>query len=723
MRIWPLKKQAQLVERVRGYDPHVNESLITKAYDYSEQAHSEQTRASGDPYFMHPLEVAEILTEMHLDSDTIVTGLLHDTVEDTLATLEEIEETFGKQIARLVDGVTKLSRIELPTESVREAENFRKFLLAMSNDIRVLLVKLADRLHNMRTLHHITSPEKRRRIALETMEIYAPLAERIGMRKMKDELEDIAFRELQSEAYDSINQRLTYLKKKGGNVSKSIAAKIKRVLKKNGIKSTVFGREKTPYSIWMKMERNHLGFEQLSDVIAFRVIVDEVADCYKALGVIHQSWSMVPGTFDDYISTTKQNGYQSIHTAVIGPDNYRIEIQIRTETMHEIAEKGVAAHWSYKQGSNEKDGIQYKWLQELLEILELATTPEEFLEHTKMEMFQDQVFCFTPKGDLLPLPRGSTIVDFAYAVHTAVGDTCVGGKVNGRHVPLRHQLENGDQVEILRSKAQHPSPRWEGFVITGKARSAIKRYIRRQAQAEYIKLGKTILEKASRRENMEFSEKAVKQALAKLHLDKVEDVYEDVGKGILAARQAMEVIFPGMSFRRAAKKGGSARKWAEQPSDPDAAISIKGLTPGMALHLADCCYPLPGDRIVGVVEKGKGVIAHTIDCETLEHLIGDEEDWIDLSWQSKSEKPGFWAGRISLVVVNEAGVLANIATVVAKHDANISNLKIVSRDPEFFTMLVDIEVRDVKHLTVIITALRTLNVVSAATRVRGTEKD
>lgn len=718
MRIWPLKKQAQLVEKVKSYDPQVNEALITKAYDYSEQAHSDQTRASGDPYFMHPLKVAEILTEMHLDTNTIITGLLHDTVEDTLSTIEEIEENFGKEIAQLVDGVTKLSRIELPTESIREAENFRKFLLAMSNDIRVLLVKLADRLHNMRTLHHITAPEKRRRIALETMEIYAPLAERIGMRKMKDELEDIAFREINPEAYSSINQRLTYLKKKGGNLSKSIAAKIKRLLKKNGIKAQVFGREKTPYSIWMKMERNHLGFEQLSDVIAFRVIIEKVEDCYVALGIIHKTWSMVPGTFDDYISTPKRNGYQSIHTAIIGPDSYRVEIQIRTEKMHEISERGVAAHWSYKQGASEKDGTQYKWLQELLEILELATTPEEFLEHTKLEMFQDQVFCFTPKGDLIPLPRGSTVVDFAYAVHTAVGDTCVGAKVNGRHVPLRHQLENGDRVEILRSKAQHPSPRWEGFVITGKARSAIKRYVRKQANAEFGELGKTILQRAFRQENLEFSEKAITQALPRLDVGKLEDVYIEVGKGVLADRAAMELIFPGMDFKHTRKKGGP-KLWAEKPSDPDAAISIKGLTPGMAVHLADCCHPLPGDRIVGLLEKNKGVITHTIDCETLENLIGDEDSWVDLSWQSQGEKPGIFAGRVSLVVVNEAGVLGNIATVVAKHNANISNLKIVDRDPDFFTMLVDIEVRNVKQLTDIITAMRTLSVVSTATRIRG----
>lgn len=719
MRIWPLKKQAQLIEKVREYDPGLDEELLKAAYDYSMEAHSDQKRASGDPYFMHPLEVAEILTEMNLDTKTIITGLLHDTVEDTLSTIEEIEKRFGKEIAQLVDGVTKLSRIEMPTDTMREAENFRKFLLAMSNDIRVLLVKLADRLHNMRTLHHITDEEKRRRIAVETMDIYAPLAERIGMRKMKEELEDIAFRELNHEAYESITSRLVYLKKKGGSVSKSIAAKIKRNLKKNGIKAQVFGREKTPYSIWAKMERNHLGFEQLSDVIAFRVIVEEVAECYKALGIIHQTWAMVPGTFDDYISTPKQNGYQSIHTAVIGPDNYRIEIQIRTEDMHDVSEKGVAAHWSYKQGKSGADGVQYKWLQELLEILELAATPEEFLEHTRLEMFQDQVFCFTPKGDLIPLPRGSTVVDFAYAVHTAVGDTCVGAKVNGRHVPLRHQLENGDQVEILRSKAQHPSPRWESFVMTGKARGAIKRHIRRKAEDEYRELGKTILENAFQKESLDFSEKAIFQAMKRLKYRQMDELYIEVGQGHLTERQALKAIFPGMSFKIEKKGDGRGKKWLQEPADPETSVSIKGMTPGMAIHLGECCHPLPGDRIVGIPEKGKGLVVHTIDCETLEKASGEDADWHDLSWHQKGEEPGIYAGQVKLVVVNEAGVLATIADVVAKHEANISNLKIVGRDPEFFTMLVDIEVHNVKHLTSIITAFRTLGVVSTATRVRG----
>ncbi|MEE8371694.1 MAG: bifunctional (p)ppGpp synthetase/guanosine-3',5'-bis(diphosphate) 3'-pyrophosphohydrolase, partial [Sphingomonadales bacterium] len=537
-------RQFELVERVRSYDPHADEQLLNRAYIFSMRAHGSQTRASGDPYFSHPLEVAGILTEMKLDGDTIVTALLHDTVEDTIATIEEIEELFGKKIARLVDGVTKLSRLEIQTESERQAENFRKFLLALSNDIRVLLVKLADRLHNMRTLKHIEDTEKRRRIALETMEIYAPLAERIGMREMKDELEDRAFKELNPEAYESVAQRLQYLRKKGGRISKAIARQIRRTLTKQKIKVEVLGREKTPYSIWKKMERNNITFEDMADLVAFRVIVKDMATCYKTLGIIHRTWAMVPGRFKDYLSTPKRNGYQSIHTTVIGPRKYRIEIQIRTAEMHDVAERGVAAHWSYKQGKDPVEGSQYRWIRELLEILEQASTPEEFLEHTKLEMFQDQVFCFSPKGELISLPRGSTPVDFAYAVHTAIGDSCVGAKVNGRPVPLRHQLANGDQVEILRSRAQNPSPRWESFVVTGRARSALKRYIRKQKRQEYRTLGKSIVDRAFEQQDMEFSRKAIKEALVKLNLASTEDLFEQVGSGILTARRLLKTLFP-----------------------------------------------------------------------------------------------------------------------------------------------------------------------------------
>src|SRR5215813_13265839 len=431
-------RQFELVETVKSYDPAADEDALNRAYVFSMKAHGSQERASGDPYFKHPLEVANILTKMKLDGASIITALLHDTVEDTEATLDQIEHLFGKEIARLVDGVTKLSRIELQSDHTKHAENFRKLVLAMSADIRVLLIKLADRLHNMQTLHFIKSADKRRRIAMETLEIYAPLAERMGMQEMKDELENLAFAELYPDARESIAQRLKYLREQGGEMAPRIIAELKHTLDAAGIDVWITGREKTPYSIWRKMQRKDVGFEQLSDIMAFRIIVPTIADCYRALGIIHSRYPVVPGRFKDYISTPKPNAYRSIHTGVFGPEQQRIEIQIRTQEMHEIAEVGVAAHWSYKEGKpRATDGRQYRWMRELLDILDHASGPEEFLEHTKLAMFQDQVFCFTPKGDVFALPRGATPVDFAYAVHSEVGDTCVGAKINGRIVPLR----------------------------------------------------------------------------------------------------------------------------------------------------------------------------------------------------------------------------------------------------------------------------------------------
>ena len=715
-------RQFELVERVRKYDPQADENLLNRAYVFSMKAHGTQMRASGDPYFSHPLEVAGILTEMRLDSHTIVTALLHDTVEDTVATIEEIEELFGKDIAKLVDGVTKLSRIEIQTDSLHQAENFQKFLLALSNDIRVLLVKLADRLHNMRTLHHIKDADKRRRIAMETMDIYAPLAERIGMRGVKEELEDIAFQEINAEAYDSVTQRLGFLRKKGIRASKSIARQIRSTLSKAGLKTQVSGREKTPYSIWNKMERYHVAFEQLADVMAFRVIVGDVAACYQALGIIHTKWPMVPGRFKDYISMRKRNGYRSIHTTVIGPRQLRIEIQIRTGEMHDVAEHGVAAHWRYKQGAQEVDGSQYRWIQELLEILEQASSPEEFLEHTKLAMFHDQVFCFTPKGELVSLPRGSTTIDFAYAVHTGVGDTCVGAKVNGRLVPLRHQLSNGDQVEILRSKAQTPSPRWESFVVTGKARAAIRRFVRKQQRAEYAELGQIILESAFRQQDRDFTEKALKEILPKFKLQELGELYVSVGQGLYSEREVLRAVFPAIEFKPPAQGAGvPVRDWEPGGPVPDVAIPIRGLTPGVAVHLAECCHPLPGDRIVVIRVSVRGIIVHTIDCENLGGETEDQDGWLDLSWRGQPEEPDSFIGRLELVVVNEPGTLAQITSGVAKQGANIANLRMTARDPQFFTILVDVEVTNVKHLNSIAAALRSMGVVSSADRVREGE--
>ncbi len=711
-------RQYELLERVRAYDKGVDEALLNRAYVYSMKAHGTQVRASGDPYFSHPLEVAGILTQMRLDTVAIATALLHDTIEDTLATYEQIEKTFGGEVAGLVDGVTKLSKIEFTGEGSRQAENFRKLVLAMSDDIRVLLVKLADRLHNMRTLGFIQNSPKRERIALETMEIYAPLAERMGMQKMKDELEDLAFLELNPDARKSVVKRLDFLREKGSDMVGRIIAELEKTLVDNGIGGVVDGREKRPYSIWRKMERNNISFEQLSDIIAFRIIVDDIPRCYELLGVVHTRWSVVPGRFKDYISTPKRNEYRSLHTTVIGPESQRIEIQVRTGEMHEVAELGVAAHWHYKRSDEKPSGAHYRWLRELLEILEHASDPEEFLEHTKLEMFQDQVFCFTPRGDLIALPRGATTVDLAYAVHTQIGDNCVGAKVNGKRVPLRQRLRNGDQVEIITSKAQTPSPTWESFVTTGKARIAIHRFIRHERQSQYERLGKAIAEKAFREAEQEFSEKALRGALEVLSIKSLSELYVALGEGLITGEKLIEAVFPGQKSRRPRRLGwGVLRR--KKPKEGAHPVPIKGLIPGLAVHYAECCHPLPGDRIVGIVSSGKGAIVHTIDCELLEAFNDAPERWLDVSWDVADAENEAHVGRIKTTMENEPGALGGLLTTIGDNQANINNLKIVSRTEEFFEVQIDIDVRDVKHLTNIIAAIRADPLVNSVERMRG----
>ncbi len=712
-------RQFELVERIKAYDPGADEDALNRAYVFSMKAHGSQERASGDPYFSHPLEVASILTKMKLDGASIITALLHDTVEDTDATLDQIEGLFGKEIARLVDGVTKLSRIELQSDNTKHAENFRKLVLAMSEDIRVLLVKLADRLHNMQTLHFIDNPDKRKRIALETLEIYAPLAERIGMQALKDELENLAFAELNPEARESIVQRLAFLRQSGVARADRIIDELKRTLGENGLVAAVSGREKTPYSIWRKMQRKNIPFEQLADIMAFRIVVADVAECYRALGILHSRYSMVPGRFKDYLSTPKPNGYRSLHTGIIGPEKQRIEIQIRTREMHEIAELGVAAHWRYKQGDAPVDGRQYRWLRELLDILEHASGPEEFLEHTKLEMFQDQVFCFTPKGDLIALPRGATPVDFAYAVHSEIGNTCVGAKINGRHMPLRTELHNGDQVEIVTSRTQTPSPTWERFVVTGKARACIRRFIRTQQRAQYEELGRAILLKAFRQEGHELSEKSLEAVLKKLHADSVGDLYASVGEGLHTEREVIAAVFPSSRPATRSDKVVPLTRRQRTGKSKDNAVPITGLIPGMALHFAGCCHPLPGDRIVGIVTTGKGVTIHTIDCETLESFADSPERWLDVAWNTGPDGEHMHVGRLHVVVANEPGSLGSMSTIIGKSLGNISNLKITNRSVDFFEIMVDVEVTDVRHLTNVIAALRATPVVNSVERARG----
>ncbi len=722
-------RQYELVERVRAYDPRADEDLLNRAYVFSLKAHGTQVRASGDPYFSHPLEVAGILTQMKLDAASIATGLLHDTVEDTVATLSEIERLFGPEIAKLVDGVTKLSRIELQNTQAQQAENFRKLVLAMSEDIRVLLVKLADRLHNMRTLHFLNNIDKRRRIARETLEIYAPLAERIGVERWKDELQDLAFQELNPDARDSILAQLARRRREGEDRTRRVIEELRQKLAENQLPdASVTGREKSSYSVWLKLQRKNVTFEQLSDIMAFRIIVESTEQCYQALGIIHSSYPVVPGRFKDYISTPKSNGYRSVHTTVIGPDRERIEVQIRSQAMHDVAECGVAAHWGYKQGQPRADTPDYRWLRELLDILEHAQKPEEFLEHTKLELFQDQVFCFTPKGDLISLPRGATPIDFAYAVHSEVGDTCVGAKINGRMLPLRTQLQNGDQVEIITAKSQTPNPDWERFVITGKAKARIRRFLRLKQREQFASLGRAMMQKQFRQEGYEFTEKALEGVLKTFKAQSTEDIYASLGAGHLSSREVFNTIFPehrapvpdrDSRELRDIKPTSAPTKTKERSRGYDHALPIRGLIPGMAMHFARCCHPLPGDRIVGIVTTGKGVTIHTIDCETLDSFHDVPERWIDVSWDTDADQGDMHVGRVTVFVANQPGSLGSLSTVIGKNGGNISNLKITNRNRDFFEMLIDIEVRDSKHLNNILAALRATPVINAVDRARG----
>ena len=711
-------RQYELVDLVKSYDPDADEDALNRAYVFAMKKHGAQLRTSGDPYYSHPVEVAGILTKFKLDSVSIIAGLLHDTVEDTDTTVEEVRELFGDQVAQIVDGLTKLAKIEQKSANNKQAENFRKLLLAMSEDIRVLLIKLADRLHNMRTLH-FCAPEKRARIARETLDIYAPLAERIGMQEVKSELEEIAFAELHKEAHDSIVARLNFLREKDSNLVPKIIEQLQKDMEENGIKAVVSGREKTPYSIWRKMQQKNASFEQLSDIMAFRIIVDDVATCYQALGIVHSKYHMVPRRFKDYISTPKPNGYQSIHTGVIGPENTRIEIQIRTHEMHEIGEKGVAAHWAYKQGQK-AEGKNFRWIRELLEILEQASNPEEFLENTKLEMYNDQVFCFTPKGDLIGLPVNSTPVDFAYAVHSSVGDTCVGAKINGEIRPLRTVLQNGDQVEILTSKAQHPSTEWERFVVTGKAKAAIRRYVRAYKREQFITLGQEILERLFKGESLEFSEKGLVNVLPNFEAETIDDIYAKVGEGIVTGWEVLKAVYPGYKQSKLEKvvksvKLPSFKKIVKPKKGKGEPLKIKGLIPGMAVHFAGCCHPLPGDRIVGIVTTGKGVAVHTIDCKALEKYADEPERWLDIAWGEEAENE-MHTGRLKIMLANEPGTLAELSNLIARNSGNIANLNIVNRTVSYFEILVDVEVKDLKHLTDIIAALKASKVISYVAR-------
>lgn len=708
-------KRDELIEKVAKYDPFVDKEGIGKAYDFCIEKHANQKRSSGDPYYSHPIAVARIIAENKLDSNTIKAALLHDTVEDTEATLDDIEDMFGSNVAQIVDGVTKLSKIKYDTHMEEQADNFRKLIMATSDDIRVLLIKLADRLHNMRTLHFLPKPEKRQRIAHETMEIYAKLAERIGVHQIKEELQDLAFAELHKDARETIIRRLAFLRGRGEQIIEQTISYLEQTLKKEGIEAEISGREKKPYSIWRKMKIKNISFDQISDVMAFRIIVKDVQACYQTLGIIHSNYRVVSGYFKDYISTPKPNGYKSLHTAIIGPDNQRIEIQIRTEEMHNIAEKGVAAHWAYKQGDREaQDGTQYRWIRELIEILEHAPDAQEVLENTRLEMYDYSVFCFTPKGDLLELPRNATPVDFAYAVHSAVGNTCVGARVNGRIVPLKTTLENGDQVEIIRSKNGHPSPNWEQFVVTGKARAEVRKFVRSQKREEYKNLGKAILSKAFSKAKFKLKDSQLEKIKDNFECKTVEDIYVGIGSGHINRIQVLDAVHPDRNKDIELKDEVPVAK-VDEEKQKKSVVSIRGLIEGMAIHFAKCCHPIPGDPIIGIIQTGKGVTIHTADCEVLEKYRDTPERWLEVEWDSKT-KDNIFIGRIKAIVLHASGSLATISNIIAQGEGNITNLKISNRDNDVFELTIDIQVKDADHLSNIIASLRANPVTTSVDR-------
>lgn len=707
----------EVIEKYKSYGVSIDEPVVRKAIEFAIKYHGSQKRASGDPYYYHPLQVAEIIAQMRLDSDSIVTAILHDTIEDTDLTFENIEKHFSPNIAKLVDGVTKLNKIEFKADSVRQAENFRKLLLAMSDDIRVLLIKLADRLHNMRTIDYISKPEKRERIALETMEIYAPLAERIGIQQIKVELQDICFRVLHPEVRESIINRFKSIESDKGNYVNQIIQEIKKTVENGGVRAEVYGRRKTPYSTWMKMKQKNVGIDQLYDIIAFRIIVQDIEDCYKALGVIHGAYKMVPDTFQDFISTPKGNGYQSLHTVVMGPLMQKIEVQIRTQKMHDIAELGVAAHWRYKQGHKDSsDGSKYTWIRELLSILEQNSAPDEFLQNTKLAMYYDQVFCFTPKGNLIALPKGATTVDFAYMVHSDIGNSCVGAKVNGRIVPLRTQLVNGDQVEIITSKNQTASPSWEKFVVTGKARSEIRKIVRNQQYDQYVKLGRNIISKALKVAGITDEAKSLEKA-SKFFNKSLNDLLFAIGEGTIAREEVVKQVQPKKSKFSSTLSLLKFKRKKKPDFSQENSVPIKGLISGMAMHYAKCCHPLPGDKIVGIIHTGSGVTIHTSDCEMLNNFAGMPERIIDLTWDSNASNIPFIC-RISVVLLNEIAGLSVITTEIARDGGNIINFKITSRKPDYFEMIFDIEVESSEHIERIINSLRTKKVIQHVQRAK-----
>ncbi len=694
----------ELIALVRHYNPRTNEKLIRDAYAYGRHMHTGQVRHSGEEYFSHPVAVAAILTQQQLDDATIVTALLHDTIEDTKATYSEIAEKFGTEIAELVDGVTKLTNLQLSSTETKQAENFRKLFMAMSKDLRVILVKLADRLHNMRTIKSMRL-EKQSGKARETMDIFAPLAGRIGMQWMRDELEDMAFSVLNPEARNSIMRRFLTLQKESGDVIEKITNDMRHELKNADISAAVSGRAKKPHSIWRKMEEKEQSFSRLSDIYGFRAITQSEADCYRVLGAIHQRWRAVPGRFKDYISQPKSNGYRSLHTTVLGRDGKRVEVQIRTQQMHEVAEAGVAAHWSYRDGIRVENPFAVdpaKWVASLTEQFDSAEDHDEFLEHVKLEMYADQVFCFTPKGDVIKLPRGATPLDYAYAIHTRIGDSCVGAKVDHIRVPLWTRLKNGQSVEVITAEGQTPQTSWIDIVVTGRAKSAIRRSLREEDRGRFIKLGRELARVAFDHIGKRATDKALTTAAKQLGIGSADELLARIGSAELPARDVLRALYP---------------KLAEGGEEIESNRAVVGLSPDQTFKRASCCQPAPGERIIGITYRGQGVVVHAIDCEVLAEFEDQSSRWVDLQWHS-GKHGAVNTVSFDLTIRNDAGVLGRICTLIGEQKANISDLHFLDRKPDFFRLIVDVDLRDIEHLHAIMLSLEAESEVASIGRYR-----
>ncbi len=697
----------RLIELVRTYNPKTNAEKIAAAFEFGKQMHDGQFRHSGEPYFTHPVAVAAILTEQRLDDATIITAILHDTIEDTKASYEEVSELFGEEVAKLVDGVTKLTNLQLSSRETKQAENFRKLFMAMSKDLRVILVKLADRLHNMRTIKAMR-PEKQAQKARETMDIYAPLAGRMGMQWMREELEDLAFRVLNPEGRQSIIRRFITLQRETGDVIHRITGDMRTELDKAEIEAEVFGRAKKPYSIWRKMQAKDQGFSRLSDIYGFRVITQSEEDAYRALGAIHQRWRAVPGRFKDYISQPKSNGYRSIHTTVSGRDGKRVEVQIRTRQMHDVAESGVAAHWSYRDGVRAENPFAVdpaKWIASLTEQFDAEEDHDEFLEAVKLEMYSDQVFCFTPKGDVIKLPKGATPIDFAYAIHTRIGHACVGAKVDAIRVPLWTRLRNGQSVEVITAEGQTPQVSWLEIATTGKARTAIRRSLREADRERFVKLGHELARSAFEHVQKKATDKALETAARALRVSGPEELLAQLGSAEITAHDVVQAVYPELSTNE-----------GDEISPRRAVI---GLEPGQSFERAPCCQPLPGERIIGITYRGRGVVVHSADCDTLSEFEDQPERWVDVNWHSGTH-PAAYATTLELTIGNDAGVLGRICTLIGEKKANISDLEFIDRKPDFYKLMVNVEFRDVEQLHSVMLTLEAESDVAAVARYRAT---